>query len=62
MNVARETDLLLSALAHAGMPAMLVGAVALDALGVPRTTMDVDLQIASMKALSRSGRSCPAAS
>lgn len=46
MNVAADLASLVAALEAEGLPSMLVGGLALDALGVPRATFDVDLQVA----------------
>lgn len=45
MSLARAVRDLLDDLDEAGIAHMVVGGVALDALGVPRTTYDVDVQI-----------------
>lgn len=46
MPLAEDVRLILDELAALGLPHMVVGALAVDAWGVPRTTLDIDLQVA----------------
>lgn len=46
MTLAEDVARVLDGLEELGLPHMLVGALAVDAWGVPRTTTDVDLQVA----------------
>ncbi len=53
MSVPQDLAFLLSRLDGEGLAAMVVGGLALDALGVPRSTLDVDLQVAAPQGLHR---------
>ena len=46
MTLAEDVRLVLDHLATEGVPHMIVGALAVDAWGVPRTTFDIDVQVA----------------
>jgi hypothetical protein len=53
MSLAEDLAFVLDGLDAAGLPSMVVGGLALDALGVPRATLDVDLQVAAPASLRR---------